>query len=173
MIDGIRGHELCEIMKYICKESKHVVERWWDCLKIWNPKLQCFFKMWLVRKGEQSISSTSQYTVDMEGGDFFCSHSSNGTLRNRLSGKFTITADTKKLYLYYEILRVVPHNVRWRKFHIIASLTLVQDPKAETCHSSDILAVFFMRQVSVELWGSSVGARRSSGVESVHTSARA
>lgn len=28
MIDGIRGHELCEIMKYIdCKESKHVVER--------------------------------------------------------------------------------------------------------------------------------------------------
>ena len=34
-------------------------------------------------------------------------------------------------------------------------------------------AVIDMRQVSVELWGSSVGARRSSGVESVHTSARA
>ena len=89
MIDGIWGHELCEIMTYICKESKHVVERWWDCLKIWNPKLQCCFKMW--KKSERVSKPINQYIPvhNCRHGRWrlFSSHSSNGTLRNRLSGK--------------------------------------------------------------------------------------
>ena len=187
------------------------MERWWDCLKIWNPNSSGFSKF------------DCSARVDIEGGLY--DPYEVGTLRNRLPGKgvffFQITgrswfAGPKHSKTFQNWLVHIPH------FAIISADTLflhistyTTSRSAQGGGGSFILqvrffveanpyssryiskadpvwlsfrtgqrpvrhfvllkgdAVSFLRQVNVELWGSRFGARRSSGVESVHTSARA